>query len=456
MKQGAAAIRRGPERLSLGVKLGYGIGDFGFNLVIQAAAVHLMFFFTDVYAISAAAAGAISLASKAWDAVIDPGLGILVDNTRTRWGSKRPYLLFGALPAGVSVFLLFLGPSLAPGWKIAYGAASFILFCTALSVANIPYTALSASITLDSRARSSLSAWRMSLAIVGTLVAAGATRLLVDLLPTKLAGFRVVGAAYGLAVAAILLVTFFSARERVVVERKESTDFRQSLRVLTANPPYLLLTGGMFLFMVAVSMTASGVNYLFKYNLRAEPLASYALLALLGTAVLFIPAYLWLANRTSKRLSFVVGMSILAAVLAALYYTSERGVGLTIGLFVVAGIGMSSIYFCPWAMLPDTVEYSQWKLGVRREGILFGTFFLFQQLGSAVALFLQGMGLHLAGYVANAEQSVRSLEGIRLLMSLVPLAFVAAGIVLVSFYSISAERHRQIVQEIYGGERESG
>jgi len=456
MKDEAAAARRSPERLSLGVKLGYGIGDFGFNLVVQAAAVHLMFFFTDVYAIPAAAAGIISLASKIWDAVIDPGIGLLVDNTRTRWGGKRPYLLFGALPAGLSVFLLFLGPELPPAGKVAYSAASFILFCTALSVANIPYTALSASITLDSLERSRLSAWRMSLAIVGTLVAAGATRLLVGLLPTQLAGFRVVGASYGLLAALILLVCFASVRERVAEERRESADLRQSLRTLGANPPYLLLTGGMFLFMIAVGMTASGVNYLFKYNLRAESSASLALLALLGTAVLSIPAYLHLANRTSKRLAFLVGMSILAAVLAALYFVSERGVGLTLALFVVGGIGMSSIYFCPWAMLPDTVEYSQWKLGARREGILFGTFFLFQQLGSAVALFLQGMGLHLAGYSANAEQSPRALEGIRLLMSLVPLAFVAAGLVLISFYSITAERHRQIVLELYGGGRLRG
>jgi GPH family glycoside/pentoside/hexuronide:cation symporter len=115
-------------------------------------------------------------------------------------------------------------------------------------------------------------------------------------------------------------------------------------------------------------------------------------------------------------LAFVVGMGILAAVLTALYFVGERGVWLTIGLFVVGGIGMSSIYFCPWAMIPDTVEYSQWKLGVRREGILFGTFFLFQQLGSAVALFLQGMGLHLASCVANAER-VRAPVGIRLLIS---------------------------------------
>jgi Na+/melibiose symporter-like transporter len=116
--------------------------------------------------------------------------------TRTRWGSKRPYLLFGAVPAGAAVFLLFLGPALPQGWKIAYSAASFVLFCTALSVANIPYTALSASITLDSRARSSLSAWRMSLAILGTLVAAGATRLW-SICCRPLAGFRVVGAASG-------------------------------------------------------------------------------------------------------------------------------------------------------------------------------------------------------------------------------------------------------------------
>jgi GPH family glycoside/pentoside/hexuronide:cation symporter len=412
-----------------------------------------MFFFTDVYAISAAAAGTISLASKIWDAVIDPGLGMLVDKTRTRWGSKRPYLLFGSLPVGLSVFLLFLGPALPQSWKIVYSAATFIFFCTALSVANIPYTALSASITLDSRARSSLSAWRMSLAIVGTLVAATVTPLLVGLLPTKLAGFRVVGAAYGLVVVAILLATFFSVRERVEEEREPRVNLKQSIRVLTSNPPYLLLTGGMFLFMIAVGMTASGVNYLFKYNLRAESSASLALGALLGTAFLFIPVYLLLANRTSKRLSFVVGMSILAAVLAALYFVGDRSVGLTIGLFVVAGIGMSAIYFCPWAMLPDTVEYSQWKLGVRREGILFGMFFLAQQLGSAVALFIQGMGLHLAGYVANARQSARALAGIRLLMSLVPLAFVAAGILLISFYSITSERHRQIVREIYGGGR---
>jgi GPH family glycoside/pentoside/hexuronide:cation symporter len=290
----------------------------------------------------------------------------------------------------------------------------------------------------------------MSLAIVGTLVAAGATRLIVGLLPTELLGFRVVGAAYGLLAAVIMLVTFFSVRERVVQQREERVDIRQSIKTLTANPPYLLLTGGMFLFMIAVGMTASGVNYLFKYNLRAESSASWALLALLGTAVLFIPAYLLLANRTSKRLAFVVGMTILAAVLAALYFVNERSVGLAIGLFVLGGIGMSSIYFCPWAMLPDTVEYSQRKLGVRREGILFGTFFFFQQLGSAVALFLQGMGLHLVGYLANAEQSARALAGIRLLMSLIPLAFIAAGVILISFYSLSEERHRQIVLEIYG------
>jgi len=440
----------------LGVKLGYGIGDFGFNLVLQATAVHLLFFFTDVYAISAAAAGGIFLASKIWDAVIDPGLGVLIDNTRTRWGGKRPYLLFGAVPLGISVALLFLAPPLPPSWKIVYSAATFILFCTALSVVNIPYSALTATMTLDSRARSGLSAWRMSLALVGTLVAAGATRPLVALLPSELTGFRVVGAVYGLLAALITLVTFFSVRERVAEEREAGIGFRQYLKVLTGNPPFLFLTLGMFLFMIAIGMTASGVNYFFKYNLRAESSASLALLALLGTAALFIPVFLLLANRASKRLAFVLGMSTLAAVLAALYFVGERSVWLTIGLFVVGGIGMSSIYLCPWAMLPDTVEYSQWKLGIRREGILYGTYFFFNQFGSAVAGYLLGMGLHLAGYVANVEQSARSLAGIRLLMSLVPLFFIVAGIVLIGFYSITAERHRQMVQEIYGGDKQSG
>lgn len=451
----SALPRSSPERLGLGLKIGYGIGDFGFNLVLQTTAVHLMFFFTDVFAIPAAAAGGIFLASKIWDAVIDPGLGVLIDNTRTRWGGKLPYLLFGALPLGITVFLLFLAPPLPPAWRVVYSAATFILFCTALSVVNIPYGALTAALTRDSRARSSLSAWRMSLALVGTLVAAGVTRPLVGLFPNELTGFRVVAAAFGLLAALITLVTFFAVRGRGRPEeeaREEGIGFRRYLQVLTANPPFLLLTLGMFLFMTAIGMTASGVNYFFKYNLGAEGSASLALLALLGTAILFIPVMLLLSNRTSKRLAFVLGMSTLAGVLVALYFIGERSVGLTVGLFVIGGVGMSSIYLCPWAMLPDTVEYSQWKLGLRREGILYGTYFFFNQLGGAVAGFLLGGGLHRYGYVANAVQTPRSLLGIRLMMSLVPVVFILAGIALISFYSITTERHRQLVLEIQGRE----
>jgi GPH family glycoside/pentoside/hexuronide:cation symporter len=453
--QAVSAERPQTGALTVGLKLGYGVGDFAFNLVIQTTALYLMYFFTDVFGIPAAAAGTIFLVSKFWDAGIDPGLGVLVDSTRTRWGKMRPYLLFGAAPLGLSVFLLFLGPSLPPAWKIVYSYATFIFFCTAISLVNIPYVALTAVLTTDSRARSGLSAYRMSLALLGTLLAGAITKPLVGLASRELLGFRLVGALYGLLAAGVTLITFLSVREGTEAQARDKTErrigFRATLRVLTANPPFMLVVGGMFLFMTAIGMMAGTVTYYFKYNLQAEGLVPVAFLAMFVTAILCIPLFVRISNRTSKRTAFVLGMSSMAALLVVLYFFGERNRLLTILIFVAAGFGMSSIYLCPWSMLPDTVEYSQWRTGHRREGILFGTYFLFIQVGGAVAGFLVGTGLDLTGYTPNVAQSPRALAGIRFLISLGPVVLVALGLVAISFYSITAERHRQILQEIEQG-----
>jgi Na+/melibiose symporter-like transporter len=168
-----------------------------------------------------------------------------------------------------------------------------------------------------------------------------------------------------------------------------------------------------------------------------------------AAAAASIPLFLWISNRRSKRFAFALGMGLLGLLLIPLYLFGEGSTVLTVAIFVAAGLGMSTIYLRPWSMIPDTVEYSEWKTGLRREGILYGAFFFCFKAGAALAGALVGLGLDLSGYRANVAQTAETLEGIRILISLVPLGLIVPGVIVIRFYSITAERHRQIVAEIH-------
>jgi GPH family glycoside/pentoside/hexuronide:cation symporter len=148
-------------------------------------------------------------------------------------------------------------------------------------------------------------------------------------------------------------------------------------------------------------------------------------------------------------------MGGMAAVLAALFLAG-RSIPVTLVLFVLGGFGMSTVFLSPWSMVPDTVEYSELKTGIRREGILYGAFFFCFKVGSAVSGWLTGIGLAAAGYQPNVAQTARALLGIRLLLTLVPLAFILLGIALVAFYPISLAFHRKMLAEIQAGGRSGG
>ena len=144
------------DRVPLRMKIGYGIGDLGANLVFLATLFYVLYYFTDVLGIPPETAGIIVLASKFWDASIDPVMGNISDRTRSRWGKKRPFLLFGAVPVGIAVFLLFYTPDFARltggavDYRIVWALVTYILFCTAIAIVNVPYAALTAAMTHDS------------------------------------------------------------------------------------------------------------------------------------------------------------------------------------------------------------------------------------------------------------------------------------------------------------------
>lgn len=435
------------NRVGVGMKFGYGVGDFAFNLAYQTTALFLLYFFTDVFALGAAAAGTIFLVSKLWDAVSDPMMGYISDHTNSRWGKKRPYILFGAVPLGLALFLLFASPDIPVDMRFIYGLITFIFFCTVITVLNVPYAALTASLTLDIKERANITGYRMTFGLIGTLVAAGATKLIVAAFPDEVTGFRMMSIFYGLIIAVVMFTTFASIRERIV-HLEEKQPFLKNLRVIFVNRPFLILAAATIMFMIAINMLAAVVNYYFKYNLKAEKMIPLAFLALFVTAAALIPLFVYISNKKSKKFAFNLGMGFLALTLIALFFFGERGLTITMVIFIAAGTGMSTVFLSPWAMIPDTVEYSEWKTGLRREGILYGCFFFCFKLGSAIAGFLAGLGLDVFGYVANVEQSESSLLGIRLMISLIPLVFVIAGMVLLSAYPIDEAYHKKMIDDI--------
>ncbi|MBN1534449.1 MAG: MFS transporter [Spirochaetes bacterium] len=438
------------DRVPTGMKLGYSIGDFGANLAFQTTSFYLMFFFTDVFGIAPALAGSIFLYAKLWDAVTDPLMGTIADHTRSRWGKFRPYLLFGALPLGVAVAILFQSPDLSPAMKYWYGLGAFMLFATTITVVNMPYLAMTPSLTLDSHERSVVTGVRVIFGIAGSLAAAGATLPLVGLLGggNQQAGFAATGILYGVIVALLTLVSFATVRERVFHSDTETAGIKENLKVVGKNRPFMLLTAGVFMHMIGMNIMAVVVNYFFKYNLNAENLIPVAFLCLFVTAAFSIPLFVKISKRTSKKFAYNLGMGIVVAAMGLIFLFGERGPAVTIGLFVLAGVGLSTNWLSPWSMIPDTVEYSEWKTGLRREGILYGIFYFFFKVGTAMAGFLVGTALAMTGYIANVTQTEGALLGIRAVFTLLPMAFLVAGIILIGLFPIDAAMHGRITGEI--------
>jgi len=436
--------------ISRRIKIGYGVGDFGANLVFQSILLFLMFYLTDVFGIAAPVAGTIFLVSKIWDGITDPMMGYISDRTNTRWGKKRPYLLFGSLPLGIALIMMFASPPLPEVWKPYYAAFSFLFLCTAYTVVNVPYGAMTASMTMDSKERSSITGYRMFFAIIGTLVVAGVTKPLAEqFFSSPVTGYRVTMSIYALLAVIFTLITFFTVKENITENNaKDIIKIKEIPGVIKNNPPFLLLSIGMIFHLSAIGMIAAMVNFYFKYNMNNSSFTTIAMLCLFVPAALALPLWVAISNKFNKKIAFNLGMGISAIMLLFLFFIRELNPSLLIPVFILLGVGISTIYLSPWAMIPDTVEYSEWKTGARQEGILYGFFYFSQKIAAALAGFISGQGLGLIGFNANTTQSPETLAGIRMLVTIVPIGLIILGMIFISFYPINNELHNKICKEI--------
>jgi glucuronide carrier protein len=447
----AAALPAATKRLGLTQYLGYASGDAANNLAFSMSSLFLLLYYTDVAGISAAAVGTMFLVVRFWDAVADLFAGRLVDKTQTRWGKFRPFILFGSVPLlliSVAVFSIptgLHGTSAALVWAYITYAALGLLY----SLVNIPYGSLAAAMTQAPTERAKLATWRvygsnltiLMLAFVVAPQIKGSGNLQHSLTMTTLV-FVVVGAA-------LYLFTFLTAKEQVQRDVPQ-VSLRQSFATLKTNRPLIMLCVSGLLFltgMIAASTVGAfyardvlGNANLFIYMTLVQTAGTFAIAA-------FIP-------RTVRTLGKKQGYLILGLVAvvagAGITFAPAAVPAVALFFFFLLGIGVGGVNTLMWALEADTVEYGEWKTGVRTEGTTYALFSftrkLGQALGGSAAAYTIGLGGYLAG--KGVVQTDSAKTAIKVAAGLLPAGFILLALVLMFFYPLTERVFRDVVADV--------
>jgi glycoside/pentoside/hexuronide:cation symporter, GPH family len=439
------------ERISKREKLAYGGGDLASNFIFTTVNTFLLVFYTDVVGIAPAVAGAILLGARFWDAVNDPIMGMMVDRTRTRWGKFRPYLLFGAIPFGLVAVLTFSSPAfLGDTGRIVYAVITYVLLGMVYTAVNTPYGALTSAMTQDPTERTNISAVRMFMAILGALIVSTLIPVLVPIIgggdPTR--GYPLTMAIFSVLGVALLFWTFSAVKERVKdVSATGKVSFRDFFSVIAKNDQLLLLSVVFLVLFTNNTIVGSVGVFFFTYVLGDVTLFSLYSLANFVPLLVGIPLMAVVAARIGKKKTMIIGLLIsLAGPIAILLFT-QNFVAL-LAFRVIASIGASAGVAIVWGLVPDTVEYGQWKTGVRAEGATYSIVGFFFKLGVALGGIIPGLVLQAAGYVANVPQTERSLTAIIGLYSWVPIIITLIGLGCLLFYRLNEEYYEKILREL--------
>jgi GPH family glycoside/pentoside/hexuronide:cation symporter len=439
-----------PERLSLKEKIAYGLGDTASNFFYQFFNLFVVFYYTDIFGLSAMAVGTMTLSLRVFDAVVDPAIGIVADHTHSRWGKFRPFLLWGALPYGVLGYVMFLNPGFTQHGKLVYAYVTYGLMWVAYSAINIPYSALMGVMSPSSEQRTSLSTYRFIFAFIGQFMI---VRLVVPLKNLLGGGNEAEGIRYTMLIfsvisVALFLYTFANTRERVTPPVDQRGAFGTDLLNVARNGPWVALFASGLFTLINAAVRGGSIIYFFKYVVRDE--SKFTLYATSGTVAFIAGAvctkfFLGLAERRT----LMIVLSILnAAGMAAFYLVDPHSYGLLIALNVVASFVVGPTPAILWSMYADTVDYGEWRFGRRTTGLLFSAAVFSQKVGLAIGTGALGWLLAYYGFVANTDQSALTSGGIRLLFSVIPAALALLGALAIFFYSITDGKMREIEADL--------
>jgi GPH family glycoside/pentoside/hexuronide:cation symporter len=432
--------------LSAKEKLSYGLGDFGANLLLQAQLTFLLFFYTDVFGISAATAGTILLISRILDAFSDPIIGAVADRTESRWGKYRPWILFTALPLAVALTLCFTTPQLSYAGKVVWAFATCNALMILYAANNIPYCALAGVITNDSSERTSLLAWRFICAMSATFIVITCTVKLVASLGSanKASGYQAVMGVWGVLAAVCFGITFAGTRERIFSKAKEHVSLRQDLSGLFRSRPWIALFAIAVLIHIQLALRSGAMLYYFTHFLRREDLFQW--FNGVGLAVTMVGVLLAnpLAAVLGKRTAFRSCLLLSAIVMASFRLLPPDAVWALFVLQVLFQLAFGPTIPLLWTMMADVADYAEWKTGRRSTALAFASIVFGMKLGLGIGAWLNGAWLDFIGYSPLRGNSPSVVDGVVMLVSIFPATALGLGFVALLLYPMNDRLEKQI------------
>jgi GPH family glycoside/pentoside/hexuronide:cation symporter len=462
-------------KLSFLEKFGFGLGDTASNFVWGTLGYFLMYYYTEIFGISALAAGTLFLFTRSCDGLVDFFMGAIADRTNTRWGKFRPYLLWMSIPLAVVFVLTFTTPDLDTNGKIIYAWVTYSLLMIFYTAINIPYAALSGVMTNDPLDRTSLNSFRMALARIGGLIVTASTLPLIALfggLPqdfdkTALTpqqhlqashGYQLTIALFSIVAIVLFLITFLTTKERILPPPAQKTNLLEDLIRLFENRHWVMMFVASITVMTLIIVRDGTLLYYAKYYVGMSgqtislfgytyPMESFLLVAgNLG----FIPGAMctrFLVKFIGKKYSYMVTLLGLSLTCFAFYWIEP---GQTTLIFVFHALNNfcgglnAALYF---SMIADTADFAEWKFHVRNTGIIFSATTCSQKVGLGIGGFVSGLVLTAFGYQAEvATQTPSAQQGILLMVSLIPAVGYFCIAALMNLYGLD-EKFCQTIRE---------
>ena len=439
------------ETLTNRVRAGYGIGDYAICLYWSGIGLYLLYFYTDVVGISPILAGWIYALGIGWDAITDPFMGYLAERTKTKMGSYRPFIYYGSIPLALSFVLLFWVPPFEGTVLFLFLILVNLIHRSCFTIVSVPYSSLTARITNDSNERTKLTTARMISASFGTLSMSALAFPLIAYFggADEAFGFLWLAIISGLIAIALLFVTVYSVREKVdEIVTSNLPNFVSITKTVATNYPFWIVFGCILILGSTGVMFNKNLIYFVKYGLELHEYQGLILGVSSGTSFLSLPFWAYLALKIGKRETWLISMTIAFIGLLLFFYYPIASLNELLILLALIGVGNGAGGVLFWSMLPDTVEYGEWKSGIRTESSLYGFMTFAQKSSIAVAALILGFLLSGIGFEPNQIQSEETISGMKFMMSWIPICGIIISLVLMYFYPISTKFHGELLQRI--------
>jgi GPH family glycoside/pentoside/hexuronide:cation symporter len=452
--------------LRLKEKMAYGFGDAASSMFWKLFSMYLMFFYTDIFGIPAAAVGTMFLVTRIWDAAFDPFVGVMGDRTETRWGKFRPYLLWVAVPFGIIGVLTFTTPSFSPSGKLIYAYVTYSAMMMIYSLINVPYASLMGVMTSDGKERTTLATFRFIFAFGGSLLVLAAAEPLVSFFsklgngPINLArGWQFAVGVFAIIAIGLFWLTFLWTKERIKPVT-EQTSLKHDLKDLGKNYPWFILLGAGIATIFFNSIRDGAAIYYFKYYLQGENAFNLPSLKLTmtwsslyfvlgqGANILGVILAKPVSDRIGKKSTFFAAMVLATVFSLGFYWLDRQHVGLVFAFQFLISLNAGVVFPLVWSMYADTADYSEWKTGRRATGLVFSASSMSQKFGWCLGGALAGWLLGYYGFQANVEQTDTAKNGIRMMLSIYPALGALASAAFMLLYPLKESLMVKIEAEL--------